>query len=98
MDVWAIHYYGEQFERVITSDGVADFLNGVGRPIWITESGQMGIDKQLAYVETAWPFLRDKIPGIDRIYYYQFASNQPASTAFGLKVNNPGPAVFLRLA
>lgn len=93
IDRYAIHYYGTQFERVVTDDGVKDFLNSLSKPVWITESGIQGFDKQLAYVETVWPYLRDKINNLDRIYYYQFASNQDARNAFGLKNISPENSV-----
>lgn len=84
-DKFAIHYYGEQFERVILpSDGVADFLNSVSKPIWITESGRQSASDQLAYAETVWPFLNDKINNLERIYYYQYASAS-GSDSFGLR-------------
>ena len=44
VDIWAVHYYGKQFEKVVLSDGVASFLNQLNRPIWLTESGEMGFD------------------------------------------------------
>ena len=85
VDIWAIHYYGKQFERVIEDDGVRDFLNTLTKPIWITESGAQGVNEQLPYVETAWPFLREKIPGIDYIFYYQHTSQEPPNTSYGLR-------------
>jgi hypothetical protein len=88
-DVWNVHYYGTRFESVVTSNGVADFLNGVSKPIWVTESGQQGPNEQLAYVETAWPFLTDKIPGIQRFYYYQFGGTEPADVNYGLRTTDP---------
>ena len=85
VDIFAIHYYGNNFENVLIDDGVRDFLNGLGKEIWITESGIRGYNKQLEYVETVFPFLRDKIDGINRIYYYQYASEENADQAFGLR-------------
>lgn len=84
-DFYGVHYYGKQFEKVIVGDGVADYLNGIGRPIWVTESGAQGYNKQLAYVETAWPFLLEQIPGIERFYYYQFTEATDPSTTYGLR-------------
>lgn len=81
-DVYAIHYYGEQFEKFIPRG--RDFLQSLSKAIWITESGKQGFNRQLAYVETVWPYLREQIPAIDRIYYYQFASETGADSAFGL--------------
>jgi hypothetical protein len=89
VDVWNIHYYGEQFENVVRDNGVKEFLNSLSIPIWITESGKQGVNKQLEYVETTWPYLMDKIPGIERIYYYEFASAVPNSENFALRTADP---------
>ena len=85
VDVWAIHYYGQQFENVLR--GAGDFLNGLGRPIWITESGARGANAQLAYVEETWPYLRERVPAIDRIYYYSFTSAEAGG--YGLRTPDP---------
>ncbi|MCB0332293.1 MAG: cellulase family glycosylhydrolase [Bdellovibrionales bacterium] len=85
LDRFAIHYYGKQYENFIRQGGVKDFLGSVPKQIWITESGIQGFDKQLAYVEEVWPYLREKIGGLDRIYYYQFTSAASADSAFGLR-------------
>lgn len=89
VDIWNFHFYSTSFESVITQSGVADFLNGISRPIWLTESGENGPTKQLAYVETAWPFLREKVSGIDRIYYYQYGEKVPVEQNFGLRTTDP---------
>ncbi len=89
IDVWNIHYYGKSFESVVTQNGVADFLNGLILPIWVTESGEQGPDQQLEYVETVWPFLVDKVSGIQRFYYYQYSSPAPAPDNFGLRTSDP---------
>lgn len=88
-DVWSVHFYGTSFESLVTSNGVADFLNSLSLPIWVTESGERGVNKQLAYVETAWPFLTEKVPGIQRIYYYQYGDTVPVDVNFGLRTNDP---------
>lgn len=93
VDVWNIHYYGEQFENVVKDNGVKNLLNAIPRPTWITESGQQMPDQQLAYVETAWPFIRREISSIDRIYYYEYASPSPLASNFGLRTNDPGQPV-----
>jgi hypothetical protein len=85
LDKWAIHYYGKQYENVQRSGGVKDFLNGLTRGVWITESGAQGVNDQLAYGEQAWPFLLDEIPGIERIYIYQFTEATPSDVTYGLK-------------
>lgn len=86
-DVYAIHYYGMQFEKFIA--GARGFLQSLSRPIWITESGIKGMTQQLAYVETVWPYLREQVPGIDRIYYYQFGSETAPEDSFGLRNTSP---------
>ena len=83
VDVFAIHYYGSNFEKFVLD--VKDFLRGVSRPIWVTESGKAGFNSQLEYVERVWPFIRENVSGIDRIYYYKFAESVPADVAFGLR-------------
>ncbi len=84
-DVWAIHYYGKQYENLIRSGGVRDFANGLSKPIWVTESGAQGVNKQLAYGEEVWPYLQEKIPGIQRIYQYQFTEATPPDSTYGLR-------------
>jgi len=80
-DVWAIHYYGKQYENLIRPGGVRDFANGLSQPIWVTESGAQVVNKQLASGEEVWPYLQEKIPGIQRIYQYQFPeASDPGST------------------
>ncbi len=85
IDRYAVHYYGRQFENVVRGGGVADFLNDRSKPIWITESGAQGVNSQLAYGEQVWPFLREKISGIERIYVYQFTESTPAASTYGLR-------------
>jgi hypothetical protein len=84
-DIWAIHYYGKQYENLIRSGGVRDFANGLSQPIWVTESGAQGVNKQLAYGEEVWPYLQEKIPGIQRIYQYQFTEASDPSSTYGLR-------------
>lgn len=89
VDVWGIHYYGRQFENVVRGGGVADFLNGLSKVIWVTESGAQGVNSQLAYGEQVFPFLIDKIPGVERIYYYQFTEASPYDVTYGLRNLDP---------
>ncbi|MCB0345445.1 MAG: cellulase family glycosylhydrolase [Bdellovibrionales bacterium] len=84
VDIWNIHYYGEQYERVVVGGGIADFLGGLSKAVWVTESGEPSAVGQLPYVETAWPFLREKIPNITRIYYYRYA-NSAGDLPYGLR-------------
>lgn len=90
VDIFAAHYYGKEFERVVISEGVADFLNSLGKEVWLTESGAQGVNSQLPYGEEAWPFLTEKIPAIKRIYIYQFVESTPADSTYGLRNLTPG--------
>lgn len=89
VDVWNIHYYGAQYENVVRDSGVREFLNSLGMPIWITESGAQGPNNQLAYVERTWPFLREQIPSIERIYYYEYSSTVATESNYGLRTSDP---------
>ncbi|MCO6432359.1 MAG: cellulase family glycosylhydrolase [Deltaproteobacteria bacterium] len=93
LDVFAIHYYGKQYENVIQDGGVQDFLNGLNKEIWVTESGEQGVNNQLAYAEEVWPFLTERVSAIKRIYYYQFAEATPADVTYGLRNLTPGLSV-----
>jgi hypothetical protein len=84
-DVWAIHYYGSQYENVLRNGGVAEVLNGLSRPIWVTESGAQGVNSQLEYGERTWPFLFDNLQGLQRIYIYQYTENSDSSVTYGLR-------------
>jgi hypothetical protein len=85
VDVFAIHYYGRQYENVVRNGGVQDFLSSMGNRIWVTESGAQGTTKQLEYVEQTWPFLSERIPAIERFYYYQMYETGDPATSYGLK-------------
>lgn len=85
VDVFAVHIYGKQFENYVRGKGVEDFFKGFNKVVWATESGEQGFDKQLAYVEQVWPFIKEKIPQLERIYYYQFAEDSAATSTYGLK-------------
>lgn len=85
LDRYAVHYYGRQFENLVRNGGVADFLNARGAPKWVTESGAQGVNSQLPYGEQVWPYLIEKIPGIERIYVYQSTEATPSDTTYGLK-------------
>jgi hypothetical protein len=82
---WAVHYYGQQFENLLRPGGVEDSLNTIRKPIWITESGAQGVSEQLEYVERTWPFLKERIPKIQRFYLYQFTEATAADTTYGLR-------------
>ncbi len=92
-DVYAVHFYGKNIERVLLPGGVADFLNGLGRDIWITESGKQGVHNQLEYAQRVFPFLKSMIPKIRRIYWYQGTEDTPAASTYGLRNLTPGAFV-----
>lgn len=85
IDVFGMHYYGRQFENVIRGDGVQEFTSSIPKPIWVTESGAQGVNEQLKYVRQVWPFLSEKIPSIDRFYYYQMYESTDPSQTYGLR-------------
>ena len=85
VDKWNIHYYGAEYANVEQSGGVADFLNGLSMPVWVSESGAQGVNNQLNYAETTWPFLTSQIPSIERIYIYQYTEATDPSVTYGLR-------------
>lgn len=85
VDVFAIHYYGRQFENVVRKNGVADFLNSLSKRVWVTETGAQGVAEQKKYARQVLPFLQEKIPSIERFYIYQMFENSPSSTTYGLR-------------
>lgn len=101
VDVWAIHYYGEQYERVVQAKGVRDLLVKIPKPIWVTESGAQGVTSQISYVERTWPFLQKQIPNITRFYYYDYSSSEDPSRTFSLRTRssqNPVSDLYVYLA
>lgn len=92
-DVFAIHVYGKNVERVLLPGGVAEFVNSIPKPIWVTETGAQGVNKQLEYAERVFPFLKKNMPGIGRIYIYQYTESSPANSTYGLRNLTPGAFV-----
>lgn len=85
-DVYAIHYYGTNIERLYFSGGITSFIRSLSIPVWITESGERGLTEQESYTRTIWPFLQEMFPGIKRFYFYKFTdAENTASDSFGLK-------------
>lgn len=84
-DVWAIHYYGKQYENLVRPGGVRDFVNGLSLPIWVTESGAQGVNNQLAYGEEVWHYLVEQMPSVQRIYVYQHTEATPPESTYGLR-------------
>jgi hypothetical protein len=101
VDVWGVHFYGRDFDPYLAAGGVAAFLNLLQRPIWVTESGARGVDRQLAYYQEVWPFLRATVPGIARIYCYQFTEDDSPGHTYGLRnlsTDSPYSDLYLYLA
>ena len=91
--MYAVHYYGRQFENVVRSNGVADFLNSIPKRIWVTETGAQGFNNQRSYARQVLPYLSEKVPSIDRFYIYQMYENTPAESTYGLR--NPSSSTAL---
>jgi hypothetical protein len=87
IDVYNFHWYGSQLEK-LTFGGIADFLNGTGKPVWCTESGNQGSDHQLEHAQEVFPVLKDKVSGLERIYIFTYFDNQPPGNTFGLVAND----------
>jgi len=85
IDVWGLHFYGSEFDLFSSAGGPQDFLNQLQHPIWITESGKRGFTEQLNYAQNSWPALRALVPGIERIYIYQFTENNSSGDTYGLR-------------
>lgn len=92
-DAYAIHFYGKSVERVILPGGVAEFVNTIPNPIWVTETGAQGANKQLEYAERIFSFLKRNMPGIGRLYIYQYTESSPARSTYGLRNLTPGAYV-----
>ena len=92
VDIYAVHIYGTHLENFLLT-GVGDYLNSIQKPIWITESGEQGVNKQANYAQRMWPFLLEQFPKIKRIYIYQFTESTHASSTYGLKNLTPGAFV-----
>jgi hypothetical protein len=85
VDRFAIHYYGSNYQNVILPNGISSTLAKIDIPIWVTESGRQGSNRQREYIERTWTLLDNNIPKIERYYYYQFTDGTPGSSSYGLK-------------
>ena len=83
IDVYNFHWYGAQLEK-LTFGGIADFLNGTGKRVWDTESGEQGSTRQLDNAQTVFPDLKDKIHRLERIYIFTYFDGVGPSNTFGL--------------
>lgn len=101
VDVWGVHFYGRDLDTFASANGPAEFLNSLHVPIWVTETGAKGYDQQLGYAQQVWPFLRDSVPGIARIYGFQFTEDSSPGTTYGLRNldgSSPYSDLYLYLA
>jgi hypothetical protein len=83
IDVYTFHWYGEQLEK-LTFGGIADFLNGTGKRVWCTESGEQGSTKQLQHAEDVFPALDDDIDRLERIYIFTYFDGATSASTYGL--------------
>jgi hypothetical protein len=85
VDIFAVHFYGSQLEQVVRKGGVREFLKDLRMEVWVTESGERGVTKQLDYASRYWPYLIKEIPAIKRIYIYIYADRDPPNRTYGLR-------------
>ena len=87
IDVFNFHWYGEQLEK-LSFGGIADFLNGTGKPVWCTESGERGSTQQRQHAEDVFPAFDDQIKNLERIYIFTYFDGAEPSDTYGLVANN----------
>ena len=87
IDVYNFHWYGSQLEK-LTFGGIADFLNGTGKPVWCTESGEQGSTNQLGHVQDVFTALDANVHRLERIYIFTYFDNQGPASTFGLVAND----------
>ena len=87
VDVYNFHWYGSQLEK-LTFGGIADFLNGTGKPVWCTESGQRGSTSQLGHASEVFPALDDDIKRLERIYVFTYFDGLGPDNTYGLVAQN----------
>ena len=83
IDVYNFHWYGEQLEK-LSLGGIADFLNGTGKRLWCTESGERGSTRQLAHAAQVFPAFDRALTRLERIYVFTYFDGETADTTFGL--------------
>ena len=83
IDVYNFHWYGSQLEK-LSFGGIADFLNGTGKEVWCTESGDQGSTNQLAHAQDVFPALNGQIDRLERIYIFTYFDGAGPASTFGL--------------
>jgi hypothetical protein len=87
VDVFNFHWYGSQLEK-LTFGGIADFLNGTGKPVWCTESGERGSTQQLGHASEVFPAFDDKVKQLERIYIFTYFDGLGPENTYGLVASN----------
>lgn len=68
-DVVAFHVYGTRF---------LDRLAGLTeKPVWVTESGAEGISRHLEWLTTTFDEIRNGLPTLEQIYWFDLYDRQP---------------------
>lgn len=82
-DLWNIHLYGEHFEELLKDDGLVDFLKSIKRPIWLTETGCVGHQKQLEYFRKVYSFMMTYTK-VEKLFYYILTDSDSPDQTYGL--------------
>jgi hypothetical protein len=65
----AYHVYSRNLLPLLT--------NLVRRPVWVTESGADGTASHLPWVRDVFPEIRDRIKGVERVFFYVLFDRDP---------------------
>jgi hypothetical protein len=87
IDVYNFHWYGSQLEK-LSFGGIADFLNGTGKPVWCTETGERGSTNQLGHAQDVFPAFEDQIDRLERIFIFTYFDGEGPATTYGLVAND----------
>ncbi len=68
-DVVGLHVYDREV--------IAELAGLTERPIWITETGVVGPDNHLGWVREVYPELRDRLPTVERIFFFELFDLAP---------------------
>ena len=87
VDVYNIHYYGDNHIDLLKTDGVVDFLNGLRLPIWVTETGANS-RKQLEQFEITYNFFSKYLKNrVELFFHYIFTDDDTLSAYSMLDIN-----------
>lgn len=82
IDVYNFHWFGRQLEKL--AFGIKDFLDGTGKRVWCTESGDQGVTNQLEHAKDVFPVLKDQVKRLERIYIFTYFDGVGPADTFGL--------------